>query len=105
MSKLLRDGHVAVLYSPGFGSCWYDPGFPSCLTDQTVVDWVLAGKPKSQLKEIETYLALAYGEDFLTDGLRQLAVSWIPEGIRFVVHDYDGSEYILREDLMPWIVA
>jgi hypothetical protein len=70
-----------------------------------VVDWVLAGKPKSQLKEIETYLALAYGKDFLTGGMCQLAVSWIPEGTRFVVHDYDGSEYILREDQMPWIVA
>lgn len=105
MSKLVTDGHVAVLYSPGFGSCWYDPSFPSCLTDPAVVDWVLAGKPKSQLREIITYLALAYGEEFGIGGLDQLAVSWIPEGTRFVVHDYDGSEYILREDKMPWSVA
>jgi len=42
MNKLVRDGKVAVLYSPDYGSGWYtwNPNNPELLFDPAIVQLV-----------------------------------------------------------------
>lgn len=97
MDKVIRDGNVAVLYSPGFGggwSTWADVAISDhLLFDPDVVAWVEGGKtgPFPDLKA-------KYGDDhFYPDDIETLEIKWLPVGTRFIVQEYDGSEYIALE--------
>ena len=46
MNKLIRDGQVAVIYSPEFGGGWstWNPKPPGILFDPAIVDFVEKGQ-------------------------------------------------------------
>ena len=82
MNKVVRDGMVAVLYSPGYGAGWstwastdireqilYDPG---------LVDLV----EHEKWSEAQSYVTLKY-PDFYAGGLEDLHIEWIPVGTQF----------------------
>jgi hypothetical protein len=107
-NRIIRDGCVAVLYSPGFGAGWstwvHTEGFDiKCMYDPEVVQWVLDGKPKNHFDD--NYFNTKYDAYFYTGGLSQLEIAWIPLGQKFIIREYDGSEDIETVDSINWYVA
>lgn len=102
MEKLVEDGKVAVLYSPGFGAGWYtwNQTVPQLLFDPAMVKLV----EQEKFDELATYVVLKY-PDIYTGGMKDLKVVWIPEGTLFRVEDYDGSESIELKENDNWLVA
>lgn len=102
MHKLVRDGKVAVLYSPGFGAGWYtwNQTVPQIIFDPAMVKLV----EQEKFDELATYVTLKY-PDIYTGGMKDLKVAWIPEGELFRIEDYDGSESIELKENEDWLVA
>ena len=102
MNKLIRDGKVAVLYSPDYGAGWYtwNYQYPEILFDPAIVEFV----EKEKWAELETYVILKYPEIY-KGGMTDLQVEWIPEGVLFRVNEYDGSESIEYKEDDHWMIA
>ena len=103
--KVVRDGKVAVLFSPGFGAGWYtwNQSHPELLFLPRVVEMVLN---EESHYEIEAYINSIYEEDDIyTGGASDLKVVWIPQGAQFQVEEYDGAESIRLKDSEDWITA
>ena len=104
-AKLVRDGKVAVLISPGFGAGWYTwINEPWALYDPVIVQMLELGLPDVRDK-IVAYCNVTYGEDHYYGGVDDLCVVWLDEGTKFYVKEYDGSESVVRESSMKWEVA
>jgi len=90
--KYVKDGKVAVLYSPGYGAGWstWNPDEKGLLFDRRVVAKVLSGAPVTEefMKELG-YTTGYYG------GARDLEVAWLDEGQPFRVEEYDGAERVV----------
>lgn len=85
--RVVRDGMVAVLVSPGYGAGWST--WASDLGDAAVfapdvVAWIEGGKVG------ETDFAEKYGYD--GGGLSDCVIEWVPLGTRFIIDEYDGAE-------------
>ena len=102
MSKTIKDGRVAVVYSPGYGAGWstWNPDHPEMVFDPGLVDLVLAGNEE----KILAYVTLKWPTAFM-GGVEDLQVDWLPEGTEFVIEEYDGAETVVRRNEMKWIKA
>ena len=101
MNKLIRDGKVAVLVSPGYGAGWYTwHRNEELLYDPSIVEWIEQG----DLDKINTYLELKYPND-TSLGLSDLEVNWVPAGARFRIDEYDGAESLVLETNEHWLTA
>ena len=90
-NKVVRDGKVAVLVSPGYGagwSTWADHKEAAVFAPE-IVAWVEAGKPRDVYLENEERWETEFG--FL-GGMEDLEVEWLQKGTRFEIEEYDGSE-------------
>jgi hypothetical protein len=108
MNKVIRDGKVAVLVSPGYGAGWStwsysveedDPGF--MMFDPTLVDMVERG---ASAEEIEAYVKSKHPDTYC-GGADDLTIQWLPVGTAFRIHEYDGSESVEIRDDMDWKIA
>lgn len=106
MDRVIRDGKVAVLVSPGYGAGWStwadrDIDINIVLFEPEVVAWVLNGK-EGPLPDLKT----KYGWEYFYDGGGDdLQVVWIEQGQRFRIHEYDGSEHVVLEQDEEWFTA
>jgi len=101
MNKLIRDGKVAVLVSPGYGAGWYSwHRNEELLYDPSIVEWIEQG----DLDKINTYLELKYPND-TSLGLSDLEVNWVPIGDKFRIDEYDGAESLVLETNEHWLTA
>ena len=104
VDKLVKDGMVAVLYSPGYGAGWYtwagEKG-EEMLFDPVLAQAILNGKSKSEIEE----LAESRYPDEYCGGAEDLQVAWLPEGTLFHIDEYDGSESVRLADHQQWIKA
>lgn len=102
--KVVRDGNVAVLVSPGFGAGWYtwNQQHPELVFDPIIVNMVLS---KVHYHEIESYIEKKYGDDVYTGGASDLDVHWVPVGAKFRIDEYDGSESLILESDEKWMIA
>ena len=104
-NKLIRDGHVAIIYSPGFGAGWstwnteYD--VEELIFDPGLADLILNGKSQDQ---IEAYVILRWPGVY-TGGLEQAVVEWLAIGTEFKITEYDGSESLQFRNSDEWIIA
>lgn len=97
MEKVIRDGKVAVLYSPGYGSGWYtwNRDHPACIFDPYIVSLVESGH-RLDSDHISDYCTKKYGEDFYCgSAIHQLKIKWLPVGTSFRISDYDGNESLV----------
>jgi len=105
MNKVIKDGKVAVLYSPSYGAGWYswNTDRPEILFNPDIVNLVLeAGelgrretRNKVFLDKVENIIKDLYGsESVYTGGARDLEVCWVAEGEQFEVTEYDGYETV-----------
>ena len=106
--RVIRDGCVAVLYSPDYGAGWstwaHNDGLDiKSMYDPEVVQWVLDGRPKNHFDD--NYFNIKYGGYFYTGGMKNLEIAWIPLGEKFIIREYDGSEYIEKINDVNWYVA
>ena len=106
MTKCIRDGKVAVLYSPGYGAGWStwngDKYREFLLHDEKLVYLV----EFNQQDKIEEYVKSVYpGEYVCVLGADQLQVEWVYPGTQFLITDYDGSESIEFNSDGYWSVA
>jgi hypothetical protein len=106
--RLIRDGSVAVLYSPGYGAGWstWCPGHQprlDMLFDPQIADIRDRGDADWQEKA-EAIARIKYPEAY-TGGLADLEVRWLPVGTQFRVLEYDGHESIEISGEIAWITA
>jgi len=102
MEKLIKDGKVAVLYSPGWGAGWYtwNYEFPEIMFDPAIVKLV----EEKKFDELKTFVELKY-PDIYKGGMEDLEVEWLPEGTLFKVNEYDGAESIEYKEDDHWMIA
>jgi len=101
MQKLIRDGKVAVLVSPGYGAGWYTwHSIEELVYDPSIVEWV----ESQELDKALAYLELKYSDAY-TGGLEDLVVEWVPVGTRFRIEEYDGAESLVLESTQRWMTA
>lgn len=92
MEKLIRDGKVAVLVSPGFGAGWstwngYD--------EDAIFNKRLALAVLGESGESKEFAAQEEFPDFYHGGVEDLIVEWVSEGEQFYIDEYDGSESLI----------
>ena len=93
MEKVIRDGKVAVLISPGYGAGWYswNTEHKELIFSPKLVEMVEYG----MREDIDDKWVLDnLGIDIYTGGAYTLEINWIPEGTPFVIEEYDGAECI-----------
>ena len=100
MEKVVRDGKVAVIVSPGYGAGWesWSTTQGVCF-DPIIVKWIEEGKvgdaPLDQ-----------YGDSAPYDGgLRDAEIHWINEGTAFRITEYDGYESIEQIGDIDYLTA
>jgi len=106
MEKVVRDGKVAVLVSPGFGGGWYtwNKDFENSkrlLFHPKLVELVEQDRRDEITQELcQEILEINY-DICISSNVDQLEIQWIPEGALFAIYNYDGYEEILTgEDLI-----
>ncbi len=106
--QLIRDGQVAVLFSPGWGAGWstwqdnadvrmamlFDPQIAD-IRDQGGRDWQAKAEAIAQIKYPDAYLG----------GLQDLQVQWLKQGTQFYIDERDGNESIVINGEQEWITA
>lgn len=103
MDKVVRDGKVAVLISPGYGAGWYSwYGIEEMLFDPKIVAMLENPDDDEDVDTIIEYCREKYGESGY-DGAHNLTICWVPQGWRFVIDEYDGAETIRFEENIHWI--
>lgn len=95
VEKLIRDGKVAVLYSPGYGAGWSTQNENDqaklLLFDKEIAEAVLEGNKE---KAAEIAERKCDGKYVCTLGCRDLEVEWLDEGTVFDIDEYDGAESV-----------
>lgn len=108
VDKLVKDGKVAILISPGFGAGWStwagnDALAEQILYDPDIVQMVLDEKPYD---ELEKFVEEKYADTYVyTGGLHDIVVYWLDVGTKFRVTEYDGSEGIMTQEEAFWYTA
>ena len=108
MNKVIRDGKVAVLVSPGYGAGWSTWAYSGeedyrdfMLHDPTLVAMVERGE---SAETIETYVTFVHPGTYC-GGADGLTIEWLPVGTAFRIHEYDGSESVEIRDDITWNIA
>lgn len=103
VDKVIRDGKVAVLYSPGFGAGWstwaYNPEHKEQMVFCPALVFAL------EKGEDLNIVAEALFPDEYHGGLGDLKICWIPMGEKFRISEYDGSESIELLDQISHYIA
>lgn len=101
MDRVIRDGQVAVLYSPGYGAGWYSIHYNEALLfDPSIVTWL----ESKELDKIQNYMTLKYPDVYL-GGLDELTIEWVHQGVKFRIDEYDGNEAVILKENDEWFVA
>ena len=108
MNKVIRDGKVAVIVSPGFGAGWSTWSYRGeedyrdfMLFDPTLVDMI---ERSESAETIETYVTFVHPGTYC-GGADDLTIQWLPVGTAFRIHEYDGSESVEIRDMIEWNIA
>ena len=101
MEKVIRDGKVGVLVSPGFGGGFSTWGYPT----EAIFDPTLIGLIEEQsIQEAINYCEKTWPDQY-SGGVEDLKVVWVPEGSEFVIEEYDGVESLMLKEEYNWITA
>jgi hypothetical protein len=121
VKKVIRDGQVAILISPGYGAGWhtwnadkewilYDPYLVDLVEKLSTPEFLDQGPagPRALFEdivvEIESYCNNKDPDGYY-GGARDLVVKWLPVGTKFYIEEYDGSESLINEDKLIWLTA
>ena len=91
MDKLVKDGRVAIVISPGYGAGWSTWNEIPDLEKHPVIAQMILDGQKDDLTE--EFLKNLLGVDYIcTLGLLDAMVEWVEEGERDEINEYDGHE-------------
>ena len=109
MTKVIRDGLVAVIYSPGYGAGWstwaeeaerdlllFEPDVVHLVLDRDAGDITL----DEFLVQVDNIWQLKQYESYCSPD--KLCVMWLPEGTQFKIEEYDGSESVILATEIKW---
>jgi hypothetical protein len=89
------------LVSHGYGGGFHTWGAPiEAIFDPILVDLI----ENFKIQEAIDYVLKTY-PDAYEGGVKDLDIEWIPEGAKFIINEYDGSESIQLMDDTNWITA
>ena len=101
--RVIKDGKVAVLVSPGYGGSWsyyvsgeYKNTFLFC---PPIVNHLLeCGEIEASEAEalMEEYTGLDEDDLPYVGGASQLHIVWVEVGTKFRISEYDGAECLVR---------
>ena len=97
MEKVVKDGKVAVLISPGYGAGWYtwNTDYPELLFHPKIVELVEQQRNNEITEEwVEENLKIS----IYTGGACDLEIVWLPVGTNFRINEYDGHESLLIDN-------
>jgi hypothetical protein len=101
MEKVIRDGKVGVLVSPGFGAGFYTWDAPiEAIFNPTLIGLIESEKWQEAVDFVEETW-----ENVYNGGVRDLRVFWVPEGKEFIIEEYDGSESLVLKEEYNWITS
>jgi hypothetical protein len=106
MEKVIRDGNVAVIISSGYGagwSTWHDgPNRETLAFHPKLVELIESGQHNQETVSavLNELLDKEEAEGIYLGGVRDLSITWIPEGTKFKIEEYDGSEYIITDKML-----
>ena len=96
-----KNGKVAVIISPGFGSGFSTTNDRNMAIDFDLVDAFL----KSDMTKFKYIADEKYGDWYQSVDMR-FKVEWVPEGSRFMVQEYDGHEsLVILDDTNTFVAA
>ena len=101
MTKLIKNGKVAVLVSHGFGAGWSTWGDEESCLDGELAQAILNEKPKEDILTI----AEKNWPDQYQGGLMDCEVYWVEQGDAFRINEYDGNESLEFLGEVDWRIA
>lgn len=104
IAKVVRDGKVAVLISPGFGAGWFtwNTDHQEILFHPKIVKMVESGRRKEITEDwVKKHLKI----EIYAGGAIDLKIRWLKEGTQFKVLEYDGSESLETFEELNLITA
>jgi len=104
MSKLIRDGKVAILYSAGYGAGWSTWNQEHAEFLRIDAGLVALVERNATVDEVEAYLKANEITDVYTGGW-PLDIEWLPIGTEYYIHEYDGSETVKTKESDNWSIA
>lgn len=108
MKKVIRDGNVAVLFSPGYGAGWYTwHNQEELIYHPTLIEMVEQNRQSEITEELCRTLVTNFDEnDYIyVGGAEDLRIEWMPLGSQFKINEYDGAESILYKENDWWLTA
>jgi hypothetical protein len=115
MNKVIRDGKVAVLYSPGYGAGWYtwnsvrgdhETGDAKTLIFDPILVELVEKRNKDNFHDFTDRIEKR-AEELLPEGYfggaEDLTIKWLPVGTPFLINEYDGSESIQTLEHLEFI--
>lgn len=103
MTKCIRDGKVAVIYSPAYSggfSTWNKIYEDEILHNEDLVTMI----ESKDYDSIKTYLKTISPHFFISPP-EHLKIKWIDEGTEFRIYEYHGYETVIINDKSYWKVA
>lgn len=103
MQKVIRDGNVAVIYSPGYGAGWSTWSVPEeGIFHPALVEAIERNASEDEIVELSKKL---FGDENYYGGAGNLCIEWIPVGTAFRIDEYDGAESIEYIDRISYYIA
>lgn len=101
ITKIIKNGKVAVLYSPGYGAGWHfwNKRCEECIFDGDIVNLVESGASADAIEKA----ALRKWPDGYWGGARDLKIAWLDKGALFRISEYDGFESIEFNYNCEWV--
>lgn len=94
MEKFVKNGKVAVVYSPGYGSGWWTWNGRKTEYRWMVFSPVIARAVLLDDRKQAALIALKIDPSLCVAGAETLEVAWVTEGEAFEIEEYDGYERI-----------
>lgn len=105
MDRVIRDGKVAVIYSPGYGAGWYTCNNDTRYGKELIFDPELVALiEKGDFQELARFAKEKYPQAY-TRGLWKATIEWLPIGTKFTIREYDGYESIEIVDDVDWVTC
>lgn len=109
MEKVIKNGEVAIVYSPHYGAGWStwasEEQRETLIFHPAIVNMVL----KNKQSEIDkSWMKKNLGEEFADvylGGVDDLCVEWVPIGTALRITEYDGWERVETYDADDYFVA
>jgi len=101
MIKVIENGKVAVAISSGFGAGWTTWNNGISPFEPKVIEMIRSGRQAEINEEwCERELGL---KDICCGGAEDLEIEWVPIGVKFSINEYDGSEFLYRDDELEYV--